>query len=577
MFQRILRSRLFIPLICFILTIPAFYFLLKPGIYWNMHDDMQMIRQLEMEKCFQDGQIPCRWTPDLGYGYGYPLFNFYPPLPYLVGEPIRLLGLSFVSTIKLTAFLQIILSAGFMYLLGLELAGPFGALLGSLFYTYAPYHAVNVYVRGAMNEAWAAVFFPLIFLFSYRFVKKSNLLDLLGLSISFGLILLSHNPMALIISPFLLVWVLFWSYQKYKLKFKPLLSLFLKLLCAGFLAIFLSAFYTLPVLFESRFVQIDSMFQGYYNYTVHFVSVFQLFISNVWGDGPSIWGPLDQLSFSVGYLQWIIPLLGIILIIYLCFRKKIKINIFIPFFILTMFGLFSAFMTHERSSFIWRLIPTLQKIQFPWRFLNLSNFFFSAAVIFTPLIISKFISSKPIRLIIYLSLSILVVIINYQNFYPITSGPLSDQQKFQGIAWNNQITSGIYDYLPKTASTAAKYPAQNYIDALNPNVKYSLNNAKKGTDWLFFNLSLDNQAKVTISQLYFPDFKIFDYDKELSFTVEPEFGRMVVDLSPGYHRLYVKLFNTPIRTISNIVSLIAWLSVATYLLISTWKHWKLKN
>src|SRR3990172_6053422 len=67
--------------------------------YFNMHDDLQMMRQLEMEKCFLDRQIPCRWVPDMGYGYGFPLFNFYPPLPYLVGQIIRLLGFQFVDTI----------------------------------------------------------------------------------------------------------------------------------------------------------------------------------------------------------------------------------------------------------------------------------------------------------------------------------------------------------------------------------------------------------------------------------------------------------------------------------------------
>ena len=45
--------------------------LLMPG-YFPMHDDLQMMRQLEMDKCFRDGQIPCRWVPDMGYGYGFP-------------------------------------------------------------------------------------------------------------------------------------------------------------------------------------------------------------------------------------------------------------------------------------------------------------------------------------------------------------------------------------------------------------------------------------------------------------------------------------------------------------------------
>ena len=144
-----------IKILLFLLLIPAFFFLLRPGEYWNMHDDMQVIRQLEMEKCFKDGQIPCRWSPDLGYGYGYPLFNYYPPLPYLVGEIFRVFGFSFIAAVKLTAIAQILLSALAMYICAGAIFGSLGGALSALFYTYAPYRNLNIYVRGAMNEAWA--------------------------------------------------------------------------------------------------------------------------------------------------------------------------------------------------------------------------------------------------------------------------------------------------------------------------------------------------------------------------------------------------------------------------------------
>lgn len=93
-------------LILIILIIPSVLFFFTKGTYWLMHDDMQMVRQLELEKCLTDGQIPCRWTPDLGFGYGYPLFNFYPPLPYIVGQTFRFIGFSFMQTVKLTTALQ---------------------------------------------------------------------------------------------------------------------------------------------------------------------------------------------------------------------------------------------------------------------------------------------------------------------------------------------------------------------------------------------------------------------------------------------------------------------------------------
>src|SRR3972149_8323365 len=89
---------------------------LLPSGYFNMHDDLQMMRQLEMEKCFADRQIPGRWVQDMGYGFVFPLFNFYPPLPYLIGQGIRFLGFSFVDTVKITFALSFIVSGVSMYL-----------------------------------------------------------------------------------------------------------------------------------------------------------------------------------------------------------------------------------------------------------------------------------------------------------------------------------------------------------------------------------------------------------------------------------------------------------------------------
>lgn len=53
--------------------------------YFSHHDDLQVIRIFEMRKCFSDLQIPCRWVPDMAFGNGAPLFNFYGPLAYYVG------------------------------------------------------------------------------------------------------------------------------------------------------------------------------------------------------------------------------------------------------------------------------------------------------------------------------------------------------------------------------------------------------------------------------------------------------------------------------------------------------------
>ena len=562
------------PIILFIAIIPAFFALLKPG-YYNMHDDMQMIRQLEMEKCIKDGQIPCRWSPDLGYEYGYPLFNFYPPMPYIVGQIYRTFGFSYMNSVKLSAVTQIILAAFFMYLLGKLIFGEIGGFISALFYTYAPYHALNVYVRGAYNEAWAAVFFPLIFYFSYQLIKSGKWKYILGLSLGYAGLFLSHNPMVLTFTPIFLVWVLYWLIIDKKIIFSKKilkqLPLFFKLLFSGLFALSLTAFFTLPVIFEGKYTQVQSMFEGYYSWSVHFASISQLFFSNFWSDGPSVWGPNDGMSFMVGYLHWIIPALLALFSIYLLIRKKVLDRKIIISLLLMSMGLFTVFMVHNQSTLIWQIFTPIQKIQFPWRFLNHSAFLFSLSIGVLPFIFKNYLNKK-ISIVLTSLIAVLLIILNVNYFHPIQSGPLTDEQKFSGKAWSNQITSGIYDYLPKTASTAAKSAAKPYIDNVEPSKSLiNISGEKKGTDWLFFNIFLNQDAKITISQLAFPNFEITDKGQKINYEIEPELGRMVINLKSGDHQIYVKLKNTPIRIISNYISFFAWLSLGFYLLNPLWK------
>src|SRR4030065_1747578 len=64
--------------------------LFNPG-YFPMHDDTQVARVFAMGKALKSGMFPVRWVSDLGYGYGYPIFNFYNPFPYYLGGLLNLL------------------------------------------------------------------------------------------------------------------------------------------------------------------------------------------------------------------------------------------------------------------------------------------------------------------------------------------------------------------------------------------------------------------------------------------------------------------------------------------------------
>jgi hypothetical protein len=591
---RLISNRHFLPLlIVFVFTVLAGRTLIFQSGYFNMHDDLQMMRQLQMEKCFLDGQIPCRWVPDMGYGYGFPLFNFYPPLPYLIGQGIRLLGFSFVTTVKLNFALSILVSGIAMYLLSREFFGSIGGVLSAVFYIWAPYRAVDIFVRGAMNESWALVWFPLIFYFSYKLItgKKTQIKrNVIFLSLSYFALLTSHNLMVLIFTPFLGVWVLIhlWS--------KNIWNRILHLIISGIWALGLSAFFTLPALVENKFTWIRSQLTGYFDYKAHFVDLNQLFISRFWGYDGSAWGiENDGMSFSIGYLHWILSLVvALILLVWVVrkisfclgfkgqvgiMKKVRKDHLLLATSFMLFVGWFSAFLTHSRSTLIWQVLPQLSYVQFPWRFLTITIFAFSFVVGYLPV---AFHSKRrffdfafaPLRMTITSVLIIILVIVNWNYFRPKGGkmGPLTDQEKFSEAAWILQQKAGIMDYLPKTARMEPTAPRMEIAEIMEGEGK--IEGAEEGTYWVKFNAKIDSKAaKVRINIFDFPGWRVFSKNTELEkyISKNENWGRIWINLSSGDHLIYAQFFNTPVRTYSNLISVVSWVGLFSY------PFWKKKS
>ena len=168
--------------------------------FFPVHDDTQVTRIFEMGKSLGDGMFPVRWVSNLGYGYGYPIFNFYSPLPYYIGGFLSLIGFDSLLATKITFVLALLLSGIFMYYLSREFFGKFPAIVSSAVYLYFPYHAVNTYVRGDLDELYAYIFLPLVFLGLYKifYIQEKKYFDrnfywLILSGISVSLVVVSHN------------------------------------------------------------------------------------------------------------------------------------------------------------------------------------------------------------------------------------------------------------------------------------------------------------------------------------------------------------------------------------------------
>ncbi|MBX4206044.1 YfhO family protein, partial [Candidatus Microgenomates bacterium] len=509
----------------------------------------------------KEGQIPCRWVPDMGYGFGFPLFNFYPPLPYLVGQVIHSVGYDFVSTAKALFIVAFVVSGITMYFLGKEFFGKWGGVLSAIFYIWAPYHSVDIYVRGAMNESWALIWFPLILWSSYRLIKDKQKYFkwIVILALAWFALLTSHNLMVLAIGVPFSIWCLIWLFKYKSWKKIPILAI------SGFWAIGLAAFFTFPVLLENKFTHIDSVLVGYYDYSGHFATINQILFSRFWGYGPSVWLENDGMSFQVGHIHWVLSILLFLFFVYKKFIKKEKLNdLLIVVFYMFIVGWFAAFLTHVKSTPIWLAVPQLKYLQFPWRLLSLVilSFSFMAGSLVTIL-------PKKLSTVILFLLAFGLISFNWSYFKPEHGklGPLTDQEKLSGAAWDLQQTAGIYDYLPIYAYTAPKAP-QKFV-AENARGEMQISNASQGTNWAKFDVEVtSDKGWVRVGIFKFPGWHAYDNGKETEIQVpdEEKWGRMWIELPKGSHHIGVKFTNTPIRTIGNTISVISWLTLIIFIL-----------
>ena len=125
-------TKYWIVLIIFVLGLSVSWPLFSGG-YFSHQDDLHIIRLVEMRKCFSDFQIPCRWVPDMGWGNGMPLFNFYGVFTYYLGAIISYF-IGYIATAKLLFFVALTFGSYGVYLLVKELWGKYAGLTSAVLY-----------------------------------------------------------------------------------------------------------------------------------------------------------------------------------------------------------------------------------------------------------------------------------------------------------------------------------------------------------------------------------------------------------------------------------------------------------
>lgn len=542
LYKTIAKNRIYIVII--ILTIPAILPLLKTSFY-HFSDEPHIADLYQMIRAIGSGQIPPRWAPDMSYGFGYPLFNFYYPMPFYLGALFFKLTGSLITSLKLLFLLSVPLSAMFMYKWLRLHTQRLPSIIGVVIYTYTPYRAVNLYVRGALGELFSFIFFPLVAYLTYRVLEKGKFRDIGYLSVAISLFILSHNLAPLFFLPWAAAYGLLLALSKFDMKKLA------KVICAYFLGFLSSSYFWLPALIEKSNLASETPFY----YMDHFPFIKQLIIPS-WGYGSSVWGPTDEISLQIGVAN----LALIILVAVLFVTKKISKRKRVPLlYFLASLAIF-LFLMNIRSSFLWELSSLANYIQFPWRLLMATTFLTSSLVIFV-----KF--KRLVWKVILLVLGILSIVstIGYfvpseyfnpdDNYYLIksfanrTSEGESDKLSEEYINYSEDYlllplwVEKRPSSLPESKITSKNLVVEN-VQELNA---VHFESIIKG----------ENEGLVSINNYYYPGWEVRIDDKIVDADIESPHGNMVVSVPSGEHTLEVQWKETPLRRMANTISVLA--------------------
>lgn len=530
-----------------ILIILISFLTVKPLVqkgFYNMHDDTQPSRIFEMAKSLKEGQFPVRLVSDLGYGFGYPIFNFYAPLPYYIGASLYLTGFDILLSAKLMFGLAIVLSAVSMYLLVLEFSNPILALLSSVLYIFVPYRALDLYVRGDAGELYALIFLPLLGLGLWKLFQGKHYWGIINCSIGLAGILLSHNISGYISLFFISIGLIFLLIVLF-LKKKNISIFFIILISLG-IGIGLSAFFTIPALVEKKYTNVEELTKEGSDYRSHFVYPDQLW-NSPWGFGGSAIGRNDGMSFKIGKVHIIVSLLSLLMILILKLKKRIKPGHLIFFSGVLFYSVFSIFLMLEQSGIVWQTIPGFNFIQYPWRFIVFVVFGFSILPSLALLYLNK-------RLMMILSVLIMVlnIYISMKYFVPQKIEPMDPQKYISQRNLKYDISKISDEFLPDNfiiPKSGYEIAQNNLPDSQN----LTILDRKESTIMKKYLILAQNSQEVTANIAFFPGWQATTDGKKSN--ISESDGRIKITIPQGMHRIEFIFGDTWIRNVSNGISI----------------------
>jgi hypothetical protein len=313
--------------------------------------DFHLQNWLEVAQSWRHGVVNPHWAASANFLAGEPRFVFYPPLSRFLGAALGCV-LPWTWTPLAFTLLCLLGAAWSLRAMAREWAGDDNAALAACLYVLNPYMMFVVYERAAMAELLAAVWMPLLVLYGLRQAQAWR-----PLALTVAALWLTDAPAA-VMGCYLLAGLV--AVAAVRERSGRLVG---RAACAVALGLGLAGFWLIPAVYEQRWVQIGEAIGP----------LMRVEDSFLFGIVKAPAGASPDDLFAIHYhnqvlrtASWIavVLILASAVAAWRSWRRKSP-----PWLPLTAAGAAMTALQFRWSDVVWRVMPKLAYLQFPWRWM----------------------------------------------------------------------------------------------------------------------------------------------------------------------------------------------------------------
>lgn len=524
------KKNLLIVMFLFIISfVFSFDLLINKGFPATFDGPTHVTNIAQFYKAIKDGDILPRWSDGFA-NYGMPIPIIAQQTTSYLGALLNFLFRNVIFSYNMVVFIGAFLSVLFFYYFLRLHTNIGGALLGTFLFNIAPYRILNIYIRGAIPEFFAGIFFPLTLFALYKWINEKKVYALFLFAFSVGGILLTHPFTLVIYSFFFAPYTLYLLYKQKNIPFKILmLGIF------GLLGVGLAAYYIIPLFLELKYF--------YYGSGNRFLPDQYLrltnYISPAWyyfyKDDIGVRGHFIMFGFIESVSIIVITIITIIR-----FIKKKPGNILLTFTLCA--GWITVFMTSRFAIPIYERISILGKIQHPWRMMSLF-------IYIVPILIAVY--SKNWNKWIIALFIIVIAFFRFPQLYGKNYTLTSESNYF----FTKENLHGEVLNIIWTGKTET-YPVKTQKPEIIAG-KGQIKEKEVHNSWRKYFIQADEKIRMADYTFYFPGWKVYVDGAPTIIEFQDMNYRGVITyyVPPGVHSILVKFEDTKVRMLGNIISL----------------------